>query len=73
MTLEAKEITCGHCGNPMTIDEEKDYCKKCGRRIFYDPKDQQRHKWNTYFIWSAIFSVLGLGVILFKSLVEIMW
>ena len=39
MKLEPKEITCHHCNNTTMVERERDWCEKCGRRVFYDPKD----------------------------------
>ena len=72
MTLEPKEVTCVKCGNKTTLEVQKDWCTKCGSRIFYDPKDQKRHQWNTYYVYGVIIFGLSLGTILFVKLLEIM-
>ena len=66
MKLEPKEITCHHCGDSTMIERNRDWCEKCGRRIFYDPKDLKRHQWMTYYMYAVIIGVLGTGFILIR-------
>lgn len=70
MTLEPKEITCQHCGGTITIDKTRDWCEKCGRRVFYDPKDFKRHRWMTYYMYAAVIGFIGTGIFLVNRFLE---
>ncbi len=68
MSLPAKNVTC-KCGYTAALEKSHVWCDKCGRKIFYDPKDQRRHQWNTYYIYTIMILVFGFIGYLFFELV----
>lgn len=67
MKLTPKEVECGHCGHIFIADRNKSWCEKCCRAVFYDAKDQRRHK---VFSWSLIGAVLALITIMTYLVLE---
>lgn len=60
MPLPSKTVTCS-CGQDIELKRNKDWCDRCGRPVFYDSKDKNGHRLNTYFI--TLMLLLGIGVI----------
>lgn len=59
MLLPSKTITCS-CGQGIELKKSKDWCDRCGRPVFYNLKEMNRHRINTYFI--TLMLLLGIGV-----------
>lgn len=66
MALETKEVTCNHCGNLVTISEPKDYCRGCGRKVYYNPRDQRLQIWKVryYYVVTGIFLAIGIYLVI---------
>ena len=68
MRLEEKEITC-QCGHTLMIDRSSDWCTKCAKRVFYDPKDERFNKINTYYMYTVVFGVIFFLTYVFVELI----
>ena len=70
MELEPKDITCPHCSNTTTVEKKRDWCGKCGRRVFYDPKDRRREQWMKYYMFVVGAGIIGSGIYLVNRFIE---
>lgn len=59
MPLTSKTVKCT-CGWDVELQKNKDWCDKCGRPVFYYPKERTRHRMNTYFV--TLMLLVGIGV-----------
>jgi hypothetical protein len=57
--LPPKEITCT-CGNTFVSQQRSNWCRSCGKQLFYDPKDEKRSRSNRIFIAAIMVMVVGL-------------
>jgi len=65
-----KDVQC-KCGNILTLEKPSDWCTKCVRKVFYDPKDARWHQANRiYLVTVALITVFFL-VYAFMELVII--
>lgn len=71
MALEAKEVKCNYCGNMNTIEETKNWCRGCGRPIFYDDKAQARQKWSIRYWYIIVALFLGTGFYVVKMIYQL--
>ena len=46
MSQPFKDIKC-QCGAVINTNKNKRWCEKCGKPVFYNPKDMGRDKINT--------------------------
>ncbi len=67
-TKTPKQATC-QCGNILTLDRYRTWCEKCGQPVYYDAKDQRRHKMNSLYIIGLIVSVFGFLTYIFVELI----
>ena len=65
MNFKPIQVACD-CGHFSTLDSRSIFCEKCGRRIFYNPKDRRSHKLNNIYVLSMV-----LGVITFLTYIFI--
>ncbi len=65
--LEPKTVEC-QCGNRIEMTQESDWCTKCVHKVFYDEKDQRRHRWDTLYMYGAILAVVSLLTYIFVAL-----
>ena len=68
MDLPFKDIKC-ECGAIITTNKTKRWCEKCGKPVFYDPKNINRHKINTIYIIFMLVSGFGLLAYLFIEMI----
>ncbi len=57
--LPSKELTC-ECGNRFMSQQRSNWCRSCGKQLFYDLKDQKRGRSNQIYFISIIVVVIGL-------------
>ena len=61
-------VTCD-CGHTFTTDRKTDWCDKCGKRVFKDPKDKRRHKYNQiYYFAIIVLAVTFIGWVFLEML-----
>ena len=68
MNAEAKQLICS-CGHSVMSDKAKEYCDKCGRPIFADPKEGRKHRLNHFFVLAMILSVFGFLSYIFIEMI----
>ncbi len=68
MSLERKKIEC-KCGETTYLDKKKSWCDKCGRPVFYDPKDAKHHKINTIYMISMLIAAFMFVTYIFFEMV----
>ncbi len=68
MTSHALKCDCGHL---FRSEKERDYCSKCGRKVFLDPVEGRKHKLNNYYIGTLVVAVLAFISFVFVELVAI--
>lgn len=66
--LPPKDVRCT-CGNVITLEENSDWCKKCANKVFYNEKDQRRHRFHKIYVWAAILSVITFLTYVFIELI----
>lgn len=62
MTHPTKEIRCA-CGHVSRLTSAKMLCVNCGKYVFYDPREQRRHRQNTIYMLAIM--ALGIGMFLY--------
>jgi len=67
-TKPSKTKTCS-CGNTVTVNRFRTWCEKCGQAVYYEDKDQRRHKINTIYVGAMIVMVLGFLTYVFIELI----
>ncbi|HDI59706.1 MAG TPA: hypothetical protein ENF48_05005 [Desulfobacteraceae bacterium] len=70
MPLEKKTVTC-QCGATYQIDKPSHWCTACGRQIFYSEGARRRHRWDTYYVWGALLSVIAFLVYIFIEMIAV--
>jgi hypothetical protein len=68
MSQPFKDIKC-QCGAVITTNKNKRWCEKCGKPVFYNPKDLGRDKINTIYIVLMLLSGFGLLAYLFMEMI----
>lgn len=63
--LPTKELTCSSCGNSFTSTQSSNWCKSCGKQVFYDPKDARRSRWTQFYVNALIVIIIGLAAYFF--------
>jgi DNA-directed RNA polymerase subunit RPC12/RpoP len=66
--LPSKEIVCD-CGNRITSQQRSNWCPKCGRQVFYDPKDKLKGRINRIYITALMALIIGLVTYFFIELI----
>jgi hypothetical protein len=54
-----KELTC-ICGNTFVSEQRSNWCRACGKQVFYDAKDNRTSKFNRIYIIVLMVVVIGL-------------
>ena len=57
--LPPKEITC-ECGNRFVSQQRSNWCRACGKQIYYDLKDQKKSRSNQIYIMSVVVITIAL-------------
>jgi len=63
-----KEITC-ECGNKFISRQRSNWCRACGKQIFYDLKDQKKSRLNQIYIMSIVVIIIGLLAYFFIEMI----
>ena len=62
------EVTC-RCGNVVTVEGERTWCRKCGNPVYVDAKKQKRHGWNSLYLTVLFVGTITLLVYLYLELI----
>jgi len=54
-----RTVTCS-CGHTFETDRPKNWCDKCGRAVFADPKAQRAFRRSNFMM--AVLLVAGIGI-----------
>ena len=68
MSFALKEVKCD-CGEIIALRQKKKWCDKCGRPVFYDPKEARKYKFNSFYIIILIVSVFTFLTYVFLELI----
>jgi hypothetical protein len=68
--MTAHELTC-ECGHSFSSERAKDYCAKCGRKVFLDPAERRRHKINNFYMGALIIAVLAFMAFIFVEVIAV--
>lgn len=72
MTYTSKEIAC-KCGNIVTVDRERVWCKNCAQPVYYHEGAQSKHKWNTVYVGAMIICTIFFLSYMFMELIAKPW
>lgn len=72
MDSNAKEITC-KCGNTVTVEGERAWCRKCGSPVYADAKKQKRHRWNSLYLTVLFIGTVTFLVYIYLELIAKFW
>jgi hypothetical protein len=56
-SLPPKDVIC-ECGHSFTSQQYSNWCAKCGRQVFYDPRDKRKSRINHIYFTSLIVLVV---------------
>lgn len=68
MKFEVKEVEC-ECGHRFESENWRSWCTKCGKPVYYDPKDQKRHKLNSVYMFLVFISVVFFLIYIYTELI----
>lgn len=68
--MPPKDVQC-QCGNILTLEKPSDWCTKCVRKVFYDPKDARKHKINRIYVVTMALVTVFFLIYTFTELVLI--
>ncbi len=68
MSLPVKEVRCS-CGNVLKMTKKSDWCTKCAGKVFYEKKDQWKHKVSTIWLIGVVLAVFTFLVYVFIELI----
>ena len=63
-----KELTC-ECGNRFVSQQRSNWCRACGKQIFYDLKGKKKSRSNQIYITSIVVIVIGLLAYFFIEII----
>ncbi len=66
--LPPKELIC-ECGNRFMSQQRSNWCRACGKQLFYDLKDQKKSRSNQIYFISIIVIVTGLLAYFFIEMI----
>ena len=66
--LQPKTVEC-QCGNAIEMTQESDWCTQCANKVFYEEKDQRRHRWNSIYIYGIVLAVVTFLTYVFLELI----
>jgi hypothetical protein len=63
-----KEITC-ECGNRFVSRQRSNWCRLCGKQLFYDLKGEKKNRSNQIYLTSIVIIVIGLLAYFFIEII----
>jgi hypothetical protein len=67
-SLPPKEIICT-CGNRFISQQRSNWCRSCGKQVFYDPKDAGQSRRNRMFVMALLLIIVTFLVYFFIELI----
>jgi hypothetical protein len=68
--MASHTLTCD-CGHSFASEKERAYCDKCGRKVFLDPVEGRKYKFNNYYMGTLIVAVIAFIAFIFIEIVAI--
>ena len=68
MSLTPKTVTC-RCGHSFTTDRDRSWCEKCCEAVYYNKKDQNKHRLNSMYVVGIILAVVTFLTYVFMELI----
>jgi hypothetical protein len=72
MDYSPKQKQC-ECGNTVTVDSWRMWCRKCGKPVYYESKDQKLHKINTIYLTLIFIGTVFFLVYVFVEMIAKPW
>ena len=66
--LPPKEIVCD-CGNVIMSQQRSNWCQKCGRQVFYNPKDKLKSRISRIYITVLMVVIISFLAYFFIELI----
>jgi DNA-directed RNA polymerase subunit RPC12/RpoP len=66
--LPPKQVVC-ECGHSFTSEQHSNWCTKCGRQVFYNPRDQRKARFNNTYIMLVIVAAFSLVAYFFIEMI----
>jgi predicted nucleic acid-binding Zn ribbon protein len=66
--LTPKTVTC-RCGHSFTADRHRNWCQKCCEAVYYNEKDNRRHRFNNMYVIGIIVAVMTFLTYVFIELI----
>lgn len=66
--LPPKELTC-ECGNRFVSQQHSNWCRSCGKQIFYNPKDASKNRFNRIYVTLLLVIFIGMTAYFFIEIV----
>ncbi len=68
MNLPSKTVQC-KCGQEHVLEKKSKWCNKCGKRVFYDEKDNFKNTLNNIYMYTVIIASISFVTYAFIELV----
>lgn len=68
MKLAPKTVTC-RCGHSFTAVRNRSWCEKCCEAVYYNEKDQNKHRLNSVYVVGIILAVVTFLTYVFVELI----
>ena len=66
--LPPKELTC-NCGNRFVSQQNSNWCRSCGKQVFYNPKDARKNRFNRLYVTLLLVIFIGMTAYFFIEIV----
>lgn len=66
--LSPKELICD-CGYRFVSEQHSNWCNKCGKQVFYDPRDRIKGKISNVYITVLLVLVIGFLAYFFIEMI----
>jgi DNA-directed RNA polymerase subunit RPC12/RpoP len=67
-SLPPKELVCD-CGNKFISQQRSNWCRSCGKQIFYDARDARKNRYNRIYVILALVIFIGFTAYFFIEMV----
>jgi hypothetical protein len=66
--LPPKEITC-ECGNKFISQQRSNWCRSCGKQIFYSVGDARKNRFNNIYLTAILVIIIGMLAYFFIEMI----
>ena len=66
--LPPKELTCV-CGNTFISQQRSNWCRSCGKQLFYNEADNRKNRFNRIYITLIMVMFIGIVAYFFIEIV----